>query len=258
MASLAEIFQSFDPSSPFNAPENWLQGRTVYGGLTAALALHAAMQAGGSDLPPLKSAQITFVGPAMHEQIFKPTVLRQGKSVTVMTTDCFSSAQLALHMTMVFTASRDSRILHDYSQPPAVSHPDDYPVWDAGPQAPICVHNFQKKLAGGALPFSGATDPELLMWVRHEEAQGIDPMVALIALADALPPASITTLTAHVPLSTITWTLDIVNAPAPDQWFLLKTSSHVAAGGYSLQDMEIWSESGELVLRGRQTVAIFA
>ena len=107
------------------------------------------------------------------------------------------------------------------------------------------------------MPFSGAADPELLMWVRHEDAQGIDPMVALIALADALPPASITTLTAHVPLSTITWAVDIINAPVPDQWFLLKTSSHVAAGGYSFQDMEIWSESGELVLRGRQTVAVF-
>ncbi|WP_163011511.1 acyl-CoA thioesterase domain-containing protein [Pseudomonas viridiflava] len=158
MASLAEIFQSFDPSSPFIAPENWLQGRTVYGGLTAALALQTAMQAGGPDLPPLKSAQITFVGPAMHEQTFKPTVLRQGKSVTVMTADCFSSAQLALHMTMVFAASRDSRILHDYSQRPAVGRPDDYSLWDAGPQAPICVHNFQKKCAGGALPFSGANE----------------------------------------------------------------------------------------------------
>nr|WP_240997949.1 thioesterase family protein [Pseudomonas viridiflava] len=216
-----------------------------------------SLQAGRPDLPALKSAQITFVGPAMHEQTFKPTVLRQGKSVTVMTTDYFSSAQLALHMTMVFAASRDSRILHDYSQQPTVGRPDDYPLWDAGAQAPICVHNFQKKSAGGALPFSGAAEPELLMWVRHEDAQGIDPMVALIALADALPPASITTLTAHVPLSTITWTLDIVNAPAQDEWFLLKTSSHVAAGGYSLQDMEIWSESGELVLRGRQTVAVF-
>ncbi|MEE5145046.1 thioesterase family protein [Pseudomonas alliivorans] len=258
MTSLAQIFQSFDPSTPFNAPENWLQGRTVYGGLTAALALHTAIQAGGPELPPLKSAQITFVGPAMLEQTFKPTVLRQGKSVTVMTTDCFSSAQLALHMTVVFAASRDSRILHDYSQRPAVGRPDDYPVWDAGPHAPNCVHNFQKRPAGGTLPFSGAAEPELLMWVRHEDAQGIDPMVALMALADALPPASITTLTTHVPLSTITWTLDIVNAPAQDQWFLLKASSHVAADGYSFQDMEIWSERGELVLRGRQTVAIFA
>jgi acyl-CoA thioesterase len=42
MASLAKIVEDFDPSSAFNTPSNWFQGRTVYGGLAVALALQAA------------------------------------------------------------------------------------------------------------------------------------------------------------------------------------------------------------------------
>ena len=40
-------------------PENWMQGRTTYGGLTAALLLEAARR-GHADLPPLRSAMINF------------------------------------------------------------------------------------------------------------------------------------------------------------------------------------------------------
>ncbi|MGD9799873.1 MAG: acyl-CoA thioesterase domain-containing protein, partial [Parvularculaceae bacterium] len=43
--------------------DNWLQGRTVYGGMTAALCLEAAQRA-VPGLPPLRSAQVSFIGPA--------------------------------------------------------------------------------------------------------------------------------------------------------------------------------------------------
>ena len=42
-------------------PDTWMQGRTAYGGLTAAIALEAAMRS-QADLPPLRSAQTAFVG----------------------------------------------------------------------------------------------------------------------------------------------------------------------------------------------------
>ncbi|VVQ28513.1 hypothetical protein PS943_00949 [Pseudomonas fluorescens] len=39
MSSLAWITQQFDPAAPFEAPGNWLQGRTVFGGLSCRASL---------------------------------------------------------------------------------------------------------------------------------------------------------------------------------------------------------------------------
>jgi acyl-CoA thioesterase len=41
------------------------------------------------------------------------------------------------------------------------------------------------------------------------------------------------------------------------EWFLLRSTSQRASDGYSYQTMEIWSEQGQLVLSGSQTVTIF-
>ena len=44
--------------------DDWLQGRTAYGGLTTALCLESALQK-HPQLPPIRSAQVSFVGPAI-------------------------------------------------------------------------------------------------------------------------------------------------------------------------------------------------
>jgi hypothetical protein len=66
MTSLTKVIEDFNPSSKFDTPANWLQGRTIYGGLSVALALQAALRDGPTGLPPLKSAQIAFVGRRRH------------------------------------------------------------------------------------------------------------------------------------------------------------------------------------------------
>ncbi len=63
--SLPEILAAARPiDGGFAAtiPADWMQGRTTYGGLSAALALVAAQQL-ADDLPPLRSATVNFVGP---------------------------------------------------------------------------------------------------------------------------------------------------------------------------------------------------
>ena len=62
MSSLARITQQFDPAAPFVAPAKWLQGRTVFGGLSAALSLQTVLLEAWPDLPPFKSAQVSFIG----------------------------------------------------------------------------------------------------------------------------------------------------------------------------------------------------
>ena len=62
-------------------PEDWMQGRTSYGGFSAALALEAARGL-APDLPPLRSAQVSFVGPLSGEVEVRARMLRRGKNAS--------------------------------------------------------------------------------------------------------------------------------------------------------------------------------
>jgi len=258
MASLAQVIGDFNPSSEFNPPADWFQGRTLYGGLTAALTLQAVLHDTSHDLPPLKSAQVSFVGPASESLRFRTQMLRQGKSATSISVDCLTGSDVALRAMFLFANPRPSRIRHDFSKRPSVSSPDNYKRLAETGSEPAFISNFDVRPAGGSMPASGSDHPEFIAWVRHLDASGVDPAVALIALGDSLPPAAICSLTEFAPISSMTWTLDLPQSAISGEWFLLRSVSQQAQDGYSLEIIEIWDESGKLVLSGSQTVAIFA
>ncbi|AHL34190.1 acyl-CoA thioesterase [Pseudomonas brassicacearum] len=258
MASFAQVLQLFDPEVPFVPPPNWQQGRTIFGGLSAALSLQAVLRERPAGFPPFKSAQVSFIGPVTQGQTFDVSVLRQGRSVTSVSVDCLSGDDLALRSTLLFAQPRVSSITHDAWGPPLVDGPSRYATLVLDSRvAPACAYNFEMRPAGGSLPVSGAENPELLMWVRHLDARGVDPAVALIALADSMPPAAMTCFTEPAVISSASWMIDLPQPAAGGEWFLINSFSQQAQEGYSLQDMEIWDESGRRVLWARQTVAIF-
>jgi acyl-CoA thioesterase len=258
MQSLADILAAFNPNANFSPAANWLQGRTLYGGLSAALALRAAQASAQEALPPLRTAQILYVGPATEALSFDARTLRQGKSATSIAVDCLSGGAIATRAAFVFAGSRPSTIEHERAPAPQVDAPDRYPKLPALPMLPAFVGNFDIHFAGRALPMSGSDHPELVAWVRHRDAQGVDPSVALLALADCLPPATMTSFTTVAPVSSMTWTIDLARPAVSGEWFLLRASSQYAANGYSFQTMEIWDAQRRPVASGSQTVAIFA
>lgn len=258
MSSFAQVIQQFDPATPFVATPNWLQGRTVFGGLSAALSLQAVLLENRANLPPFRSAQVSFIGPISQALVFNSIVLRQGRSVTSVGVDCLSGDELALRTTLSFAQPRISRIIHDSWCRPSVGCPSEYATLELDRNvAPACAYNFEMRPAGGSIPVSGAKNPELLMWVRHLDAEGVDPAVSLIALADSLPPAAMTCFTEPAAISSASWMIDLPRPAVTGEWFLINSFSQQALDGYSLQDMEIWDESGRRVLWARQTVALF-
>lgn len=88
-------------------PADWLQGRTAYGGLSAALCLQATLRS-IEDLPPLRSAQFCFVGPATGKLSISSDVLRKGKSTTLVGCDLTGDSGLAVRSTLCFVAGRTS------------------------------------------------------------------------------------------------------------------------------------------------------
>lgn len=259
MTALTNVIAGFDYSKPYTVPGQWYQGRTVYGGLTVALAIEAARQA-FTDLPPLRTMQVMFVAPVMGALEFKPQILRQGKSVVSISVDCLYEGQVATRISLMYAQHRASKIVHDFTPCPTVTKPEDYPAIPMAAVAgmPEFVKHFEIRPVAGAAPLSGAAVPEMLCWVRHTDATGVDAGAGIAALADFMPPSAMTSFTEQAPVSTITWTMDLI-APLPaTEWGLIHLAAHQTHHGYSTEDMQIWNTKGELVLAGRQTVAIFA
>ena len=235
-------------------PENWLQGRTAYGGFSAALALHAA-QASDTDLPPLRSAQVAFVGPLAGPVIVRATRLRRGRNAAFVQADVESEAGLGLRATFVFMGPIESRVEFRQGEAPAFARPTGAAATFSG-KAPFFTQNFD------FLDRRDATvgPAEWLRWVRLKERDGLDPIVALLAVADCLPPAAFKLLGGPAPVSSLTWLVNILG-PQPvteDGWWLLRANADYASAGSSSQQMGIWNSAGEAVAEQMQSVAIFA
>jgi acyl-CoA thioesterase len=238
--------------------EDWQQGRTTYGGLTAALCVEAAIR-GAPGLPPLRAAQFTFVGPAAGRVRMTPKILRRGKSTVFMSVDLIGEAGLATHATLVFAAARTSAYRFENLPPPTVPKPDDAPdFFGAGP-GPTFAHHFDYRRAGGEMPRSGAAAPFYALWLRHRDVALGGGIPALVALADAPPPAAMALFTQPAPISTMTWYLDLFDIPAEEgaPWRLMTCAAERVADGYSTQEMIMWSEAGVPLAMMRQNVAIF-
>ena len=240
------------------APEGWTQGRTLYGGMTAAMSAQAAALFAGP-LPPLRSLQFTFVGPAAGDLVFRPLVLRRGRSATVIGVDCVSEGQLAARGALSYGAARESAIRHASRRDETAPAPDACePFMPRDREARGFFQNFEMRLAAGARPLSGAeAAPWFDVWVRHRDAEGVDPTLALLALADALPPAAMTRFPQFAPISTLTWAVDLYQPIDHAGWFLSRSAAEASADGYSQQAMEVFDLAGGRVASGRQTVAIF-
>nr|WP_180166557.1 thioesterase family protein [Stenotrophomonas sp. SbOxS2]NYT99406.1 thioesterase family protein [Stenotrophomonas sp. SbOxS2] len=238
-------------------PASWYQGRTVFGGLSAALSLAHAKALLSREAPALRAGQISFIGPVAGELSLTSTVLREGRSMTTVGTDLSSGEGLGVRSVFFFGEGRDSVIEHDAAVSPPAKSWVHYPLLVDKSMAPVFLQNFDIRPAGGAAPFSGSDNPEIVWWVKHQNSNGLDPVVALIALGDALPPAAVTSLNRPAPVSSVNWFFDIASAPG-GEWFLLRSFSEKAAHGYSIQQMDVWDESGKRVMTGRQTVAVFA
>ena len=78
---LLSRIQAGEGVSTLDVPEDWLQGRTLFGGLQAVIGL-AAMRSIAPEAP-LRSLQVTFLAPVPGGIVqARARVLRSGKSAT--------------------------------------------------------------------------------------------------------------------------------------------------------------------------------
>ena len=234
-------------------PDNWLQGRTAYGGFSATLALHAA-KASESDLPPLRSAQVAFVGPLSGAITVTAQRLRRGRNAAFIQADVASEAGLGLRATFVFMAPLASLVDHRSGTTPDFPVPAPDATLVRSPSGVAFARNFafvERREPAGPVD-------EWLRWGRLLERDGLDPEVELIAIADALPPSALRIVGRVAPVSSMTWLVNLLAPPVTrDGWWLLRATSDHVRGGFSSQAMAIWNADGQAVAQQTQGVAIF-
>ena len=248
-----------DPAGGFRTevPADWGQGRTLYGGLNAALAARSA-RLHDADLGPLRALQIAFIAPAAGQLTYVPAVLRRGRSVSFVGVDCLGTDGLAARVILTHGRARETGLRGSRLGAPELPAPGDCPEVPLTPGVtPAFLRYVELRFAAGSPPLSGG-EPYFALWARHREATGMDAESAAVTIADVLPPAVTASRSEFRPASSVTWTIDFVDPlPDPSGWYLLQTASDHAADGYSLQAMSCFGADGRLVSVGRQTLAYF-
>jgi acyl-CoA thioesterase len=260
MTDLATLLAAAEPTEGgfrLEVPESWHQGRTAYGGFSAALALAAAQRV-AEGLPPLRSAQVSFVGPLYGAIDARARVLRKGKNATWMAADVLRQEEVGLAATFVFMGPVESAVHLNDSAPPAGLIPveEARPVTRNG-HAPVFIReHFEVRFA---VPRTAEPTPEICWWVRPKDFAALDPMVAVLLSADAVPPGVMPLMTSAVMVSSMTWQVNLLT-PAPatrDGWWLLRSVGTYAEAGCSSQQMQLWNADGAPILSGMQSVALF-
>lgn len=239
--------------------EDWLQGRTVFGGLQAAIAVRAMRGLVPADLP-LRTLQTTFIAPVPAGTIrVEARLLRAGKSAQHLEARLYDGEQLACLAIGIFGSGRESAIAVAPSlQPPARAFATlpDLPYIPG--VTPVFTQKVQFRWAEGGVPFSSSPTPRTRIYVAMRDEPQVDE-AQVIALADTIPSPGLSLLKKPTPASSLTWTLEILRprwSAQPGPW-LMDAEVGAAGEGYMSQSATLWSAAGEAVAYSRQSVVVF-
>ncbi len=251
----------------FEVPEDWLQGRTSFGGLISVLAVQAMRDVAGAAWPDavrLRALQTSFIGPVGQGPVeVTVNLLREGKNVRQVQALVQQQGQTAALLLGVFGVERETLVPVHAPQRPAVSRSPEETAVRALPAgvAPNFTRHMDMRFAEGAPPYSGQASELSRIHVRlKDEPAQVHIELLTELLADVPPSPVISVFTQPTPASSVSWELELrplVQEPAADGWWRADTDVLAAAGGYVNQVTRLWAPGGELAALGYQVVTVY-
>lgn len=262
MSSVDQLFAELLANDSLTIPSSWGQGRTVFGGLSAALIHHAMRQ----ELDSSRSVRVNnvqFIGPLLVDKPFHIDIvhLRDGKNVTQLQGQIIQDGQVAVMVLAAFGAERSSKIsigidAMQLGEPPKKAH------WI--PVVPKIIPKFlshiEMKVEQGGAPFTGRKSSHYEGWMRFKQQPQQFTDAHIIALIDAWPPAVIQMLKWPAPASTLSWNVEFLHPHPilqPADWLFYHCETRQAADGYAHAEASIFAPNGSVIALSRQVIAVF-
>ncbi|AKJ30294.1 acyl-CoA thioesterase [Caldimonas brevitalea] len=249
----------------FGITDDWLQGRTTFGGLISACAVAAMREVAGAQWPTgvrLIALQTNFVGPVgLGQMDVEVQLLREGKNLRQVQAVVRQAGETAAVLLGVFGVARETALPRLAPVPPAVpvTPGDAAPLPYIAGMTPNFTQHLDFRWAEGHLPFSGQDTWQARVYARLKDDK-VDDELLTVLLADAAPTAAISRLTTRVPSSSVSWALELAapsRAGTGDGYWRIDKDTRAAAGGYVNDTTTLWTPNGELAAFGYQVVAVY-
>jgi acyl-CoA thioesterase len=239
-------------------PEDWLQGRTLFGGLQAAIVLRAMRTL----VPeaPLRSLQTTFIGPVPGGPVqARARILRSGKNTTHVEGRIVDGDATLAIVVAIFGVARDS-VVKVLPRRPDVKPGRAFEMRYLPGQAPAFTQHFKARWVVGGLPYTGATEQDNVIELGMRD-EGPATEYHVVAMADFIPPVALSFLKERAAAASLNWMLELVSdavGSLPLDGWRLDAHMPAASSGYTHQSLELWGPDGSLAALGRQTMVVFA
>lgn len=249
--------QRADGALTVNVSDGWLQGRSLFGGLQAALALEAmrAVYAGGA---PLRTLQVSFMAPVPPGEVrVQAQLLRSGKSTSHVQAQIVDGAQVLCTAIGIFGTARESPVKLAPAWAAVDGKPREFPYVPG--VTPSFTQHFSVRWLRGGMPFTGATQPENVIEIDMRDG-GYASEAHVLAIADFIPPLALSLLKKPAFGSSMTWMIEFLADPSglPLQGWRMDAEMTAAGEGYTSQTGLLWGPDRRAVALSRQSMVVFA
>jgi acyl-CoA thioesterase len=238
-------------------PDDWMQGRTVFGGVQGALAL-AAMRTLVPETP-LRTLQGTFVAPVPGGTLRATArILRTGRSATQVEARIVDDGATLAILVGVFGTARPSAVNVQPVQP-AVDRPQRIEFRYVPGAVPAFTQHFTSAWLQGQPPYTGDTGLRHVLEVGMRDG-GPATEAHVLAIADFIAPVGLSHLKTIAPGSTLTWMIEFLtdrfDGLASSGW-RVDAEMNSARDGYTGQSVMVWGPGGVPVAFSRQSMVVF-
>jgi acyl-CoA thioesterase len=256
-ASLREGWTPRGEGWEHTLPEGWMQGRSVFGGLTAAMAASLAARE-VDDGRRLRTMSIQLLRPSVPGPVLGSTrALREGKTTRFVESRLRQDDGEVAVASLCFVRPRRGSVRVPAPAPSARPDPEDareMPYLEG--ITPQFTRQIAMRFASGDRPFSGAAAARFTGFCRFRGDGGDEE--GLLGLLDAWPCPSLSLLSAPAFASTVSWTAHLIHVPTDFAgWFYYEYETVVGAEGFHTAVGRLYGPDGALAAWSEQLVAVF-
>ncbi|MEQ8842479.1 MAG: thioesterase family protein [Acidimicrobiales bacterium] len=234
--------------------ERWNVVAGPNGGYLAALLARAMTNSIDEPARSLRTLTVHFLSrPDFDEVEIAVDIIRAGRSLSTVQATMRQGDRLVCSSIAAFSVPWESN--ETWSLPMSVHAHDESRLDLDGPPPP--VHgNWSGQPIVDAPFFSGEGSSRVGQWIRARRPRTLDA-IELVAICDAIPPASFPRMTTPAAMPSVDLTvhirtsLPLVDPPA-DERVYAECNTHHVADGFADEDCHIWSADGRLLAQSRQ------